>query len=497
VGLRSASDLFYFELDEKVSPDTLLSIVDSINIFQAAVLVRAQSPQGEVFLQAAMPAFYLPPETGVKEEVFRAIPVMMFLRYAGGEHCWSSPTHFANLTVDDPWLAEPYGYLSYFGLLAEMEKSNFHTTIAFIPWNFDRSTSAVGELFRRHPDRFSIAVHGNNHDHREFYKYQTSQVDYAASKSLAKQEASLRQGLARMEQFTTLTGIPYDRIMIFPQGIAPQKTLNLLKKYDFLATINGTNVPIDAATPTDPIFYLRTFTMGFENFPSAVRYWPTRSSFAIALDLFCGNPLFFYTHHHFFESGIAAFNRTAELVNKLEPGIAWRNLRTIVQSWYLERLRDDGHIDVVTFSHDFVLANRRPGNATFFVQKEETFDLPINRVTVNDQTVSYERAGDTLTFALSLPAGASRQIIIEYANDFDPAQINVSKGDLRVALLRRLSDFRDRTLSQNLAGRTLTRYYYELGLFRFGLLWLVSFLVVSGFLGLYFYRRLRKPGAIR
>ena len=27
----------------------------------------------------------------------------------------------------------------YKGLLQEMQKVNFHTTIAFIPWNFDRS----------------------------------------------------------------------------------------------------------------------------------------------------------------------------------------------------------------------------------------------------------------------------------------------------------------------------------------------------------------------
>ena len=52
---------------------------------------------------------------------------------------WHSPGHYANLTIDDPWFAESYGHLTYNGLLGEMEKANFHTTIAFIPWNYDRS----------------------------------------------------------------------------------------------------------------------------------------------------------------------------------------------------------------------------------------------------------------------------------------------------------------------------------------------------------------------
>ena len=76
----------------------------------------------------------------------------MYLRAAAGDKAWHFARQYANLTVDDAWLIEPYGHLSYAGLLAEMEKHDFHTTVAFIPWNFDRSRPDVVSIVRAHPD---------------------------------------------------------------------------------------------------------------------------------------------------------------------------------------------------------------------------------------------------------------------------------------------------------------------------------------------------------
>jgi hypothetical protein len=47
-----------------------------------------------------------------------------------------------------------------------------------------------------------------------------------------------------MEKFRAMTGISYDKVMIFPHGIAPADTLGLLKKYNFLAAVNASNVPL-------------------------------------------------------------------------------------------------------------------------------------------------------------------------------------------------------------------------------------------------------------
>ncbi len=82
----------------------------------------------------------------------------------GGEACKLC----ANLTIEDPCLTEPYDHVIYKGLMNEMGKENFHNTIAFIPWNYERNEDEVAAHFLDYPDSFLICIHDNNHDHREF-----------------------------------------------------------------------------------------------------------------------------------------------------------------------------------------------------------------------------------------------------------------------------------------------------------------------------------------
>ena len=106
---------------------------------------------------AVRPDDAAPYAEGIVNAFLRLAPAMMFAKYSAGARGWHAPAHYANLTIDDPWLRQPYGYVDYKGLLEEMEKHNFHTTIAFIPWNYERSQPEVVSLFKSHPERFSIA----------------------------------------------------------------------------------------------------------------------------------------------------------------------------------------------------------------------------------------------------------------------------------------------------------------------------------------------------
>ena len=47
-------------------------------------------------------------------------------------------------------------------------------------------------------------------------------------------EAKIVQGVARMDAFTRITGLPYDRVMIFPHAIGGEETLVSLRKIQFL-----------------------------------------------------------------------------------------------------------------------------------------------------------------------------------------------------------------------------------------------------------------------
>jgi len=404
------------------------------------------------------------------------LALALFLRYICGDSCWHSPGVYANLAIDDPWLTEPYGYFSYIGLLKEMEKAGFHTTISFIPWNYDRSEPEVVSIFRDHQDKFSICIHGNNHDHREFFKYETSINDPWSAKSLGEHEKNIKQAIARMEEFKRLTGIPYDPVMVFPHGIAPEKTLELLKKYNFLATLNVVNIPLGFEAPSDYLYRLRPFTIRFGNFLSFDRSSSLRlKEIEIAIDLFLGNPLLFSGHHSLFENGIDTFNKTAEFVNRLQPEVKWVSMGELVRHTYLMRKRDDGNYDVRSFSKCIELENKSDHETAYFFRKKESFSPAIKKVTVNGRSHPYEKAGEDLFCGISIPAGETRLINIEYENDLNLASMDISKNDPRVNRLRKVSDFRDLTLIKYFWGRAIIKGYYGSGIFKLRLKRLVIY----------------------
>ena len=248
----------YFVLAQRSGAQQIISVTDGHQV--VPMFIETGIDQQKVFLlckrQPRHSRIERTPED--TETAFADVAaVMIFTKHCAGDRGWHALYHDANLTIDDPWLREPYGHLDYNKLLAEMESHNFHTTIAFIPWNYDRSEQQVVALFREHPERFTICVHGDNHDHKEFDDYE--------SKSLTLQIAALRQSLARMEKFQALTGIPYDKVFVFPHNIGSERILEQLKTYNFDATVNSLSVPMDRTRPASP-----SLCCGRSHYPSEI-----------------------------------------------------------------------------------------------------------------------------------------------------------------------------------------------------------------------------------
>jgi hypothetical protein len=448
-------DTFYFSpVDSKARQ--ILSVGD--NHQDVPVFIEADVQQQKIFLLCKEHLFLGLVEGRAEdmEGAFAEIaPLMIFTKYCAGDLGWHALHRYANLTIDDPWLREPYGHLIYKDLLTEMEKHNFHTTIAFIPWNFDRSEAPVITLFRNHPQRFSICVHGDNHDHKEFDDYE--------SKSLSLQIAALRQSVARMEKFQALTGIPYDKVFVFPHNIGSERILEQLKAYNFAATVNSLSVPMDRTRPVSPLFPLRPVTLSFGDFPSVARYgavMPNPTSF-IGINEFLDNPIFFYGHHDLFANGIDAFDRVADEVNRIEPDTRWRSLGDMAKHLYLVRLRDDANYDVLSFSSSLDLENSSGQNSVFYIQKPQSDSSAIASVSVEDRPVPFQFDGGSVHLSVAIPAGESRRVLIRYKNDLDLTSVGISKSSPRVYVLRMISDFRDIMLSKYSVGRAVTDYYYK------------------------------------
>lgn len=385
------------------------------------------------------------------------------------EEGWHPPGCYANLTLDDPCLREPFGYLIYGELMKEMERVNFHTTIAFTPWYYDRNTPNIVSLFRDRTDRLSVCVHGNNHDGREFYKYETDPGDSWPAKSLVVQEENIVQALARMEEFKKLTGVDYDKVMVFPHAIAPAKTLGLLKKYGFLSTVNDGNVPLGTEPPVEQVSNPHFEPPFFENFVSLDRWLAGEVSRDNVVDAVSqGRPLLFYEHHGFFETGNDAFSPIAEMVNAIEPRVQWKSLGYISRHLYQLRRRSDGNYDVRAFCKKLELENAQEHSVVYHVEKMENFVPSVKRVTLDGESIDFEKTDDILSFSVEVPAGASRVVDIEYETEKVHSSVDISRKGVRLTALRQMSAIRDLYLANSAMGRGITRLYHKSGAYKSG-----------------------------
>ncbi len=438
-------------------------IVDGPNHFP--IFVEDVSDKITVFFLAQTPRATLPQSKSISylPAVFSqwAAPYLMFTRAAAGDTAWHFSGKYANFTVDDPWLIEPYGRMSYASLQVEMEKHHFHTTVAFIPWNFDRSRTDVVSLILNHPKQFSICPHGDDHSHTEF-ALSGPNYDYS-EQTRQKDTFRIRQALARMNEFSRLTKIPYDRVWIFPHVIGPEPVLGLLKEHGFLATTNSEAVPQGVTPPADPLFRFNNVTLEYENFPSIRRYAADGglTSTFLAIQSFLGNPILLYAHQDFFASGIGAFDPLADQINELNPSVTWTSLGEVVRRNYLIKRRDDGQFDLRALSNELAISNPDSQDRVFNVVKQESFHPAVRAVIVDGQPVAYERQGDFLTIHLVVPAGGTRLLTINYDIPQDLGQVSVSRSNLRSDLLRGISDFRDLVIARSRLGIRLTTFYYQ------------------------------------
>lgn len=423
---------FALTLGEEGSVTTLITSTDDAGVAYP-VFARWEKGKGSIFIDAGEQGGSLE-EVPLREMYHDArnfsqiVPLMFTVRFALGDEAWQNDHNYANLTIDDPALTEPFGNLSFAALLREMEAHNFHTTIAFMPANLDTWEPAVVDIFRSNPDRYSLVQHGNNHDGYEFYKYSVSEDDeYEGQKlparPLADQEADIVEGLARMNTLAELTGIPNDMVMIFPWGISPEPTLVLLKRYNFLATVNGQDVPLDATRPPDWDYGMYQADLDYGSFPTLWRrhpgtYQPFRPNLRPFIsDLFVDKPALLYSHEgQLFETGTDAFNAAADQLNALPGELEWHSLGYIIKHLYLEKTNDDGSVDVKMYGNHLIVTNGSRDKRIYHVSKAETLNVPISRLTVNSHEFPYRVEKGFLTLDVRVPASSSIEIVIRFGD---------------------------------------------------------------------------------
>jgi hypothetical protein len=245
------------------------------------------------------------------------------------------------------------------------------------------------------------------------------------ARPLADQEADILQGLSRMMEHRINTGLTFDKVMVFPWGISPENTLVLLKKYNFLATVNIEDIPLDATRPSDWDYGMYQANMDYGNFPTLIRRHPgtylpfTPQIQPFIFDLFIDKPALFSSHMYeggLFDTGLDAFSPVADQINQLPGEIEWKSLGYIMKHLYLEKRNDDGSVDVKMYTNNLILSNGTDDDKNYHISKEEDLNVPIKSLSINGFDFPYRIAEGFLDIDVILPANSTIEILISYGD---------------------------------------------------------------------------------
>lgn len=419
------------------------SCVPLVSIGRNPVFVQVTRDAGRLMLLACDEIADLdapvPRDTSLMRYLLNLAPVMMFLRSSAPGNFWESPNPVACLVIDDPLLKSRYGFLDYSRLLDLMEQRRFCSSIAFIPWNYRRSDRRQARLFAGGGNRYSICVHGCDHTRGEF-----------GSSDEALLRAKARQALERMARHRDLSGVDFDPVMVFPQGVFSSAAMRALKDCGYLAAVNTMAHPVDENGELTLRDLVDVASTRFSNFPLFTRRYPRQFS-ELAFDLFLGKPPLLVEHHGFFKNGYEALAETVDRLHQLEGNLRWANLATICSRACRQRIAPDGKVRVQFYTDRFVLQNGTGRRQDYILSRRSLPDERPEACAVDNCPADFLREADCVCLETSLEPGASAEVRRSFAPPAAPA-VRPARDPLyeaKVFIRRSLSEFRDNCLDLN------------------------------------------------
>jgi hypothetical protein len=373
-------------------------------------------------------------DAGLAPWFSRLVPLMVFLRIALGNRIWRSGRSQGCFIIDDPLLRRRYGFLEYSKLLEAMSGQMFSACIAFIPWNYRRSRKQIAELFSTASSSLSLCVHGCDHTRGEF-----------AAASVDELHDRARVALERMEAHSELSGLPFDKVMVFPQGLFSQPALKALDGCGYLAAVNTDPCPSNMPRALALKDLMDVAVTKFGGVPLFTRHCP-RDVAEFAFDLFLGKPALVVEHHGYFRNGYSDLRNFVRRLNEIDEELEWGSLAGICRRACLQRVGPDGQVHVRFYANRFAFTNRGTQSTTYVFSRLHASGGPLPAVTINGRPWPREQEGDSLTIRLTLEAGGAAELEILPENPTDAAALYwkpTKRYHTRVLVRRILSEFRD------------------------------------------------------
>ncbi len=370
----------------------------------------------------------------VRTHFLQATPVALYVKWAFADDCWQPPETCACLVIDDPLLKPRYGYLKYRRLLDLMERVNFSTNIAFIPWNCNRSSRKIVRLFQENPARLSLSVHGCDHTGGEF-----------GSRNPGRLAWKSKQAMQRMARHQSRTGLSHDPVMVFPQGVFSEAAMAALKQARFIGVVNSEVISTDPQPRTITIAdYWKVAVMNYSDFPIFTRRYPWAGVENFAFDILLGKPCIVVVHHNDCHDDCRHVTEFMERLNRLNAPLRWTNLAEVVRRSFRQREATPDVVEVEMFGHEIRLENTSNREKTYRCGKQESVPSAIRDILVGGQSISWTAGQNQITFEFKLGPGQNKAVTITTT---EPSAAGFAGESLRYrlkAMVRRyLCEIRD------------------------------------------------------
>ena len=236
----------------------------------------------------------------------------------------------AGFIIDDPNLHWPrYGFVNYREIVASAQKENYHVSFATIPLDTWYTHSATADIFRKHTQRISLLIHGNNHAKKEL----------ALNYPEEARKALLGQAIDRIKRLEEKASVHVCRVMVPPHGACSNEMLAALPKCGFeSACISSGSLRFHNQDKP----WVKT--LGFSPSEiiegcSVLPRWGLTGNVenTLLIAAYLGQPMILRGHHQDLKGGGGKFLEFARFINSL-GNVAWSNMTNLSGFNYQWRL---------------------------------------------------------------------------------------------------------------------------------------------------------------
>ena len=255
-----------------------------------------------------------------------------------------------------------------------------------------------------------------------------------------------------MARHESLTEIPFDPIMVFPQGNFSRKAMEILKRSGFIGAVNTEVISSDPQPHTITVGdYWNTPVMNYCSFPHIHPGGTPAQRSNFAFDILLGKPWrssIVVRRDDCHEHGMPLAH-FIDALNSLNARLSWCSLGETVRRSYRQRESPSGEMELEMYGSELRVENSSAVRKRFRIRRRETDPAVVKEIRDGALPIEWRADGDRLTFEIELDPGKCKTVRIVFTelrnHDFRGESLRYR---VKAMLRRYLSELRDNYVSR-------------------------------------------------